>query len=464
MGVTAGDGYDLPVLTPITDIHVMAPGRRTLRDLDDAPPSPEERPTTTTAESAASRRAIRVAVEAEAAHGELVTCRMLVALAAAAMVYLLFAASSLGWSTALRFLALAGVAAGFFGTVWYLLGAPLASRPPLRLVRRIDATLEPTFATVALALVYTDQGAAAAVDSPLVVLYAVVLAAGASRLRPGYTLYSGAIACAQLLAFYYLIVGRANWAGASPWPRVALVAAAAGVLAVLTARMRRLAAENGTEAWRRRRLEDEFGRYVSPGVARAILRGGHAYAAERRDVTVLFCDVRDFTGLCEQRLPEDVCAMLNQFYERMCSIIESHGGTVNKFLGDGLLALFNAPDEHPNHCKAASETAHEILWACRELREQGGLWSELDVGIGLDTGSVVCGPIGAKNRLEYTAIGSTVNRAARLQGLSRHTRHRIVLSKDCLDRLGPRANVIELGAVRLKGFDELQTVFAFRHS
>jgi len=253
----------------------------------------------------------------------------------------------------------------------------------------------------------------------------------------------------------------ATWGGAVVL-RIALLGLCGAAVGVAAVRLRQLAGSLGLAAWQRGMLERHLGRYVSRGVAEALLRGRPT--AEVRDVTVLFCDLRDFTTMCEQRPPAEVVGLLNTFYERACAIVQAHGGTVNKFLGDGMLALFGAPDRHPDPEHAAAQAAHEIMYAADELRRRGGIWAGLDIGIGLDCGDVVVGEVGASSRAEYTAIGTPVNRAARLQGLSREADRRIVLSDECAQRLGPRANVVAMGAVKLKGLRDPVMVYAFRHS
>ena len=247
----------------------------------------------------------------------------------------------------------------------------------------------------------------------------------------------------------------------------AIPLATLSALAVLfaVARLVRLTNEVQTAAWQRQRLERHLVRYVSPTVAQVILQGEHRLAtAELRDVTVLFCDLRDFTTMCERERPKEVVALLNAFYERACQVVQAHGGTVNKFMGDGLLALFGAPDDHPNPEQAAVGAAHEIMYAADDLRARGGIWKQLDIGISLDAGDVVVGDVGASSRAEYTAIGTAVNRAARLQGVAKEAHRRIVLSGALVARLGPRAAVVSMGAVKLKGLSEPVSVYAFRHS
>lgn len=256
-----------------------------------------------------------------------------------------------------------------------------------------------------------------------------------------------------------------SWSKLGAGGSIVLLLLCAGALVFAGRKLASLASSVQLAARQQHILERHLGRFVSPGVAEVILRGDAGLGgAERRDVTVLFCDLRDFTTLCERRHPEDVVELLNTFFERACQIVQQHGGTVNKFMGDGLLALFGAPVEHPEPVMAAASAAHEIMYAVDELRTRGGIWKHLDVGISLDSGDVVVGEVGASSRAEYTAIGTTVNRAARLQGVSREAARRIVISEECARRLGPRANLVGMGAVKLKGLSEPVNVYAFRHS
>jgi class 3 adenylate cyclase len=167
---------------------------------------------------------------------------------------------------------------------------------------------------------------------------------------------------------------------------------------------------------------------------------------------VLFCDLRGFTFLCERERPEDVVDLLNTFYERACALVAQHGGTVNKLLGDGMLALFGGPGDRPDHADAAAQTALGLMLMVNDLRRGGGVWTHLAIGIGLDTGEVVLGPVGSRERAEYTAIGSPVNRAARLQSLAERENRRIIVSQTTSRELRRRYRIVSLGAVALKGF------------
>lgn len=267
---------------------------------------------------------------------------------------------------------------------------------------------------------------------------------------------------ASLVGLTLALVG---WSGLGTQRAVAVLLLAAVVAVVGVSRLSILTRRIRAASFRRHMLERHLRRYVSPRVAQAIISGERDLdGAELRDVTILFCDLRDFTIMCERERPEEVVRLLNTFYERACEVVQSHGGTVNKFMGDGLLALFGAPDHHPSPVHASVEAAHEIMYAADALRARGGIWAQLDIGISLDCGDVVVGEVGASSRAEYTAIGTPVNRAARLQGVSRAAARRIVLSEDLARRLGPRANLISMGSLELKGLSEPVKAYAFRHS
>lgn len=405
---------------------------------------------------------------------EISLSKLMVVLTVAALVAVASIWDDLGSELATPLLVLGFVIGTYFALYWQLLERGFVRMRPW--MRWVNITIEGSLTAVIMLLIARVKGAAWALSSPSFMLYSIIIVASATRMRPAMCLYCGAVSIVSYLLVYALAI-RPHIASdvhellptLKPWAvahRVFWLAVIAGVVAFVTHEMVELASRMNREASQRAAVEHELGRFVSKDVAAAILRGETSFGrAERRDVSVLFCDLRDFTSLCEREAPEDIVHMLNTFYEAACDIVHRHGGTVNKFMGDGLLALFGAPHEHPDHVHAAAEAAHEIMYAAKDLRSRGGsIWRRFDVGIGLDSGDVVVGELGASNRAEYTAIGNTVNRAARLQGLSREGEHHIVLSDDFVARLGPRANVVSMGSIRLKGITRPVQVYAFRHS
>ena len=181
----------------------------------------------------------------------------------------------------------------------------------------------------------------------------------------------------------------------------------------------------------RQRLRDLFGAYMTTEVAEALLDDHGSGRTERRFVAVLFLDVRGFTDFSSTRTPEQVVGVLNEIFAPAVDAIASNGGTVNKYLGDGLLAVFGAPVRLTEPCHAAVAAALEISSALRELnlrwRRSGR--PELGIGIGIHAGEVVVGSVGAPDhKLEYTVIGDAVNVASRIEQLNKKLGTEILIS------------------------------------
>jgi adenylate cyclase len=160
-------------------------------------------------------------------------------------------------------------------------------------------------------------------------------------------------------------------------------------------------------------------RYVSREVADEILSSGKMaeLKSERRKITVLFADVRGFTSLSENMSPEEVVSLLNEYFDKMIDAIFRYKGTLNKFIGDGFMAMFGAPADDPYQEEHAICAALDMQKSVQELREKFQRYRVMDfrIGIGINTGVAVVGNIGCNQRMEYTAIGDTVNTASRLE-------------------------------------------------
>jgi class 3 adenylate cyclase len=162
---------------------------------------------------------------------------------------------------------------------------------------------------------------------------------------------------------------------------------------------------------------EQLRRYVSPQVADAILAGSEptAFASVRRNLTILYSDIRGFTQIAERMEPEELVDALNEYFSAMTDLVFSNGGTLDKYLGDGVLAFFGDPIPFEDHAERAVATAFEMLDKVEELR---GTWmrsdEELSIGVGISTGYVTVGNIGSSTRTDYTVVGNHVNVAARL--------------------------------------------------
>ncbi len=197
----------------------------------------------------------------------------------------------------------------------------------------------------------------------------------------------------------------------------------------------------------RHRVVDLFGRYVPRAVVNQLMLQGELQSltmgGTKRDVTVMFADIRGFTSFSEDLAPEEVVRQLNSLLEIMVQCTFEQEGTLDKFIGDAILVLFNAPLEQPDHVSRAVKTATEIQ------KRLSGHPSGLSVGIGLHRGQAVVGNIGTQQRLEYTAIGSTVNIASRLCGIAQPGE--IILSSAMIHEIGEGYKTESLGPVTVKG-------------
>lgn len=206
----------------------------------------------------------------------------------------------------------------------------------------------------------------------------------------------------------------------------------------------------------RQRLQGAFGTYVDPGLASRLLeQGDDVFTGERREVTVMFIDIRDFTPFAESNTAEDTVARLNALFEIVVPAVVHAGGHVNKFLGDGALAVFGAPNDLADHADQAVSVARLIL---RRVEAQFG--GALRIGVGINTGVVIAGTIGGGGKLEFTLIGDAVNVAARLEQLTKSTGDAVLLSRSCVDALARRPlGLIDRGSHTLKGKSAAVQVF-----
>jgi len=204
-------------------------------------------------------------------------------------------------------------------------------------------------------------------------------------------------------------------------------------------------------------IKSTFGRYVPEQVANAILESGGDLEPQSRLATILYTDIQGFTTICESLEPEDVVHLLNDYFSTIVSVIDQRGGVVNQFQGDALLVTFNVPVSNPNHAADAVQTALDIQKALETHTFKNDI--QLVTRIGINTGQVVAGAVGATDRLNYTVHGDAVNTAARLESLNKEFGTRILASEDTMTAAGGRFEYSEKGSLPIRGKTEEVRVF-----
>jgi len=206
----------------------------------------------------------------------------------------------------------------------------------------------------------------------------------------------------------------------------------------------------------RERIREAFGTYLDKEVADYILSKDFDESGFEAEVTILFCDVRDFTAFAVDAEARELVASLNELFAVVVPVIAAHGGHVDKFEGDGLMAVFGAPEGFTDHAERAVRAALEL-----DRRVNGaGEGGPLEIGVGLNTGRVVAGSVGGGGRLNFSVIGEAVNVAARVEAATRETGDPVLMTAATRDRLGPGFAAAARGRHELKGLERPVELFA----
>ena len=210
----------------------------------------------------------------------------------------------------------------------------------------------------------------------------------------------------------------------------------------------------------RDKVRNLLGKVISPEIAEELIRSDVQLGGEEREISILFTDLRGFTGLSEHRAPGEVLDILNEYLTRMTSVIDKHGGVVDKYIGDAIMALFGAPLDLPDHATRAVACALEMI---EELQHgnvafQAKDWPALAMGIGVHTGKVVVGNMGSKDRLNYTAIGDGVNLASRLESATKEFGIPVIVSEATMQQ-APAFQYKELDVIQVKGKQQAVRIF-----
>lgn len=327
--------------------------------------------------------------------------------------------------------------------------------------RYIGTLIETSLPTLILILQIRSMGASQALGFVLPLVYFTFVILSTLRLDFWLSTFTGFVAAAELLAvaLYY---NSASDAGESLIYFHAVrstVILICGVLAgAVGAQLRRQFTVSIAAATARDRVTNLFGQHVSPQVVEQLMTAGTSASGDLRRVAVMFVDFRGFTAGAQTRTPQEVVDRLDGAFAVLVDVLDRQGGIVNKFLGDGFLALFGAPLEASDSAHRAVAAGREMLTAMERINAQTS-WP-LRIGIGIHFGEVVAGNIGSPRRKEYTVIGDTVNFASRLEALNKELGSQFLISASVRDALGDDGDdAIALGEVEVRGYEQKVAVF-----
>jgi adenylate cyclase len=338
-------------------------------------------------------------------------------------------------------------------------------REPPYFARYGNTVIETSLPTVIIAVAFHFAGADAAFGMWPSLFYFIFIVASTLRLNFALPMFTGFVAAAEYVgvAMYVLPLSpEASQAVLTPMYHgsKAVIMLLTGVVAGLVAlRLREKFEAAAREAVARERVTNLFGQHVSPAVVERLLGHGEMDAREMREVCVMFLDIRDFTLNAQARRPPEVVDYLNDAFAFMIAAVDRHNGIINKFLGDGFMAVFGAPLDDPHASRHAVAAARDIL---EEIDRRGGLGQGRDgsawplhVRIGVHAGRAVTGNVGSPQRKEFTVIGDVVNFASRLEQLNKEHGSRLLVSESVMAALPDGAVAATLlGAITVRSYAE----------
>lgn len=280
----------------------------------------------------------------------------------------------------------------------------------------------------------------------LILLLGAIVGFVVSRIRARWSILAVIGAWIALLIASFVLFDR-GWILDVMWPTFALLFAYAGVTLE-----RRVSADR-----QRKQLKSALSRYVSPSVVESILKDPSKLklGGERRRMSVLFSDIRGFTTISEGISPEELVRILNIYLNRMTNIVFDQSGVLDKYIGDAVMAFWNAPFDQADHAVLAVRTAIIMQQTLEEMNRAKAFGNlELHIGIGVNTGDMIVGNVGGDARFDYTVIGDNVNLASRLEGVTKEYAVRIIATEATKKEIGDAFQVRRLDKVAVKGKKE----------
>ena len=342
----------------------------------------------------------------------------------------------------------------------------LGLRPPIGL-RYANAFVETSIPTLALVLGTQTSSPAYLVAVPVTWGYFIFIILSTLRLDFGLCLFTGLVAAVEYLWLAVYFLGQPQTVPTDPsisnplWEGTKVILLIGGGLlaGVVSLQIRRQFATALRSVQDRNRVVSMFGQHVSPAVVEQLLRQDVELSGENRDVCVMFVDIQGFTSFAEHRRPKEVVEYLNTLFSAMVEAVNRHNGIVNKFLGDGFMAVFGAPIADDGACRNAVAAGLEIVERVKAMSDSGEIAPTV-IRIGLHAGEAVTGTVGSTDRKEYTVIGDVVNLASRLEQLNKQFGSRLLASGAALEQLdGQRARATAHGEVQVRGHEQSIRVY-----
>jgi adenylate cyclase len=324
--------------------------------------------------------------------------------------------------------------------------------------RYLGVLIETSLPTIVIAVHMNNMGAAQGLGFVGPLLYFVFIILSTLRLDFWLSTFTGFVAAAELLALGLFHPAASAAAGeqmlgpAFLIPRSAVILACGVIAGAVGTQLRRQFEASLAAATARDQVTNLFGQHVSPQVVERLLAAGSTSGSETKQVAVMFVDIRGFTAAARMRSPQEVVDRLDAAFAVLVEIVDRNSGIVNKFLGDGFLALFGAPFDDPEAALRAVTAGREML-AAIEQHNVGSDWP-LRIGIGIHLGDVVAGSVGSPRRKEYTVIGDTVNFASRIEGLNKEFGSQFLISDTVHRAIGDAAGGTSLGNVPVRGYEQ----------
>ncbi|KTC90767.1 adenylate/guanylate cyclase domain-containing protein [Fluoribacter dumoffii] len=322
-------------------------------------------------------------------------------------------------------------------------------------LRYMNSFIEINIPTVGIIMAATVQTPVYVLLMPPVLLYFIFIILSSLTLNEWLCRFSGFIAASEYLGLSYYMLNHTNTAGIDfyliawfPFASRGIILLMAGFITGFVTKQIKKQLFAAFDAQKERdRIEDIFGQHVSPEVVSKLL-SKDAHLSEYIPVCIMFLDIRNFTHFSEANDPSTVVHYLNNIFKYMVKIIHDNKGIINKFLGDGFMAVFGAPFSSGNDVEHSVKAALEIIKHTEEEIRKGKL-PNLKLGIGLHFGYAVTGTIGPKRRQEYTIIGDVVNSAAHIEQLNKTYNSQILISEDAIKKL-PHIKAEYVGDALLK--------------